>query len=57
MPEAGRSEEAFVLGPARGRDGCCRFNLRKSEEVMGIKFCGLRESVLGTVKVFEDSDY
>jgi hypothetical protein len=44
-------------GPARGRDGCCIFNLGKSEEVMGIKFCRFRESLLGTVKVFEDADY
>jgi hypothetical protein len=36
-------------GPASGRDGCCRFNLRKSEEAMGIKFCGFKESLLGIV--------
>jgi hypothetical protein len=40
-----------------GRDGCYRFNLRKSEEALRAKFCGFKESLLGTVKVFEDAGY
>jgi hypothetical protein len=43
--------------PASGRDGCCRFSLRKSEEVMGIKIRAFKESLLGIVKVFEDAGY
>jgi hypothetical protein len=52
-----RTRSNLEVAGVSGRDGCCRFNLRKSEKVIGAKFYGFKESLLGTVKVFEEAGY
>ena len=48
-----RGSDAVWAKEAGWVDGYSKFRLKKTEDAMGIKFRGFKESLLDTVKAFE----